>query len=237
MPPGRPGEHGRGTPGRSGSGSPTRSTCPRPRPTPSLRSTMNLLFCADPAEVSLLGALVLARGGGGFGYYTDVPQTESHLVDGGAPELARRMAERLGPAVHLSSPVRRIVQNTTDVQVVSDALDGTGTAGDRGHSTCAGGPDLLRTAAALGTQPSAATAGARDDHPGAHRIPRAVLETSSSCRGSRSRPSRSSPITIDQTPRSGQPGVLEQLRVRCRGRAAGAPGAQAAPGCLAGRAR
>lgn len=52
-----------------------------------LKSTMNLLFCADPAEVSLLGALVLARGGGGagFGYYTDSRKTESHLVDGGAP--------------------------------------------------------------------------------------------------------------------------------------------------------
>ncbi|MFD7611434.1 flavin monoamine oxidase family protein [Streptomyces sp. NPDC059828] len=91
-----------------------------------LRAAMNLLFCADPGEVSLLGALVLARGGdgcgSGFGYYMDSRRTESHLVDGGAPEVARRMAEDLGQALHLSSPVRRITQNGIHVEVASDAL-------------------------------------------------------------------------------------------------------------------
>ncbi|MFD5425997.1 flavin monoamine oxidase family protein [Streptomyces sp. NPDC127084] len=90
-----------------------------------LKAAMNLLFCADPREVSLLGALTLARGGSGasgFGYYTDSRRTESHLVDGGAPELARRMSERLGSALHLSAPVRRITQNGIEVEVFSDAL-------------------------------------------------------------------------------------------------------------------
>jgi monoamine oxidase len=49
--------------------------------------TMRVLFCTNPAEVSVLGALVLARGGygtnRGFEYYTDSKLTETHLLDGG----------------------------------------------------------------------------------------------------------------------------------------------------------
>ena len=73
-----------------------------------IRTTMTVLFCVDPDEVSLLGSLVLARGGGSFEYYVDSTITETHLVDGGAPELAVRMAGKLGNALQLSSPVRRI---------------------------------------------------------------------------------------------------------------------------------
>jgi monoamine oxidase len=77
-----------------------------------LNTTMTTLFCVDPDEVSLLGSMVLARGGGSFEYYVDSTITETHLVDGGVPELANRLAEKLGDAVKLSSPVRLIKQNT-----------------------------------------------------------------------------------------------------------------------------
>jgi monoamine oxidase len=83
---------------------------------------MTTLFCVDPDEVSLLGSLVLARGGGSFEYYVDSTITETHLVDGGVPELANRLAEKLGDAVHLSSPVRRIKQSSAGVTVFSDRL-------------------------------------------------------------------------------------------------------------------
>jgi monoamine oxidase len=73
-----------------------------------INTTMTTLFCVDPDEVSLLGSLVLARGGGSFEYYIDSTITETHLVDGGAPELAVRLAATLGDALHLSSPVRLI---------------------------------------------------------------------------------------------------------------------------------
>jgi monoamine oxidase len=83
---------------------------------------MTTLFCVDPDEVSLLGALVLARGGGSFEYYGDSTITETHLVDGGAPELAVRLAAKLGDALHLSSPVRSIKRSSAGVEVFSDRL-------------------------------------------------------------------------------------------------------------------
>jgi monoamine oxidase len=87
-----------------------------------IRTTMTTLFCVDPDEVSLFGSLVLARGGGSFEYYVDSTITETHLVDGGAPELPVRLAAKLGDALHLSSPVRRINQSSTGVEVFSDRL-------------------------------------------------------------------------------------------------------------------
>ena len=87
-----------------------------------INTTMTTLFCVDPNEVSLLGSLVLARGGDGFEYYVDASITETHLVDGGAPEVAVRLAGKLGDALHLSSPVRRIKQSGSGVEVVSDRL-------------------------------------------------------------------------------------------------------------------
>ena len=87
-----------------------------------LDTTMTTLFCVDPNEVSLLGSMVLARGGGSFEYYVDASNTETHLVDGGAPEIATRLAAKLGDAVHLDSPVRRIRQTGEGVEVVSDRL-------------------------------------------------------------------------------------------------------------------
>jgi monoamine oxidase len=85
-----------------------------------IHTTMTTLFCVDPDEVSLLGSLVLARGCGDFEYYIDSTITETHLVDGGAPELAVRLAAKLGEALHLSSPVRLIKQSSAGVEVLSD---------------------------------------------------------------------------------------------------------------------
>jgi monoamine oxidase len=87
-----------------------------------INTTMTTLFCVDPDEVSLLGSLVLARGGGGFEYYVDPTITETHLIDGGAPELAVRLAGKLGDALHLASPVRSIKQSSAGVEVFSDRL-------------------------------------------------------------------------------------------------------------------
>ena len=57
---------------------------------------MRVLFCTDPAELSVLGVLVLARGGAGtkrgFEYYTDSALTETHLIDGDPPAVADRIA-------------------------------------------------------------------------------------------------------------------------------------------------
>jgi monoamine oxidase len=87
-----------------------------------ITTTMTTLFCVDPDEVSLLGSCVLARGNGKFEYYVDNTITETHLVDGGVPELAVRMAAKIGASLRLSSPVRRIKQTATGVEISADNL-------------------------------------------------------------------------------------------------------------------
>lgn len=87
-----------------------------------LRAGFELLFCVDPEEVSLLGGQVLAAGGGSFQYYMDAAKTETHLVDGGIPVLAERLAAGLGERLHLATPVRRIRHHADHVVVESDRL-------------------------------------------------------------------------------------------------------------------
>jgi monoamine oxidase len=87
-----------------------------------ITTTMTTLFCVDPSEVSLLGSCVLARGGGKFEYYIDNTITETHLVHGGIPELATRIAAKIGDALRFSSPVRRVKQTATGVEVICDGV-------------------------------------------------------------------------------------------------------------------
>ena len=122
-----------------------------------INTTMTTLFCVDPDEVSLLGSLVLARGGGSFEYYVDSTITETHLVDGGAPEVAVRLAAKLGDALHLSSPVRRIRQSGAGVEVFSDRLDGRRAAGHRRDAAAPRQPDRIRSGASGGADATAAT--------------------------------------------------------------------------------
>jgi monoamine oxidase len=90
-----------------------------------LRTMVTMLFSTDPAAVSLLGSMVLARGGGddGFAYYADPANTETHLIEGGgAPEVARRLGEALGDSLRTSTPVRRITHSDEGVEVVGDGV-------------------------------------------------------------------------------------------------------------------
>jgi monoamine oxidase len=89
-----------------------------------LRAGLGLSFATDLSTVSLLGSMVLAKGGGkeGFGYYLDNTFTETHLVDGGVPEVANRLGAELGDALHKSTPVRRISQDDDGVEVQSDTV-------------------------------------------------------------------------------------------------------------------
>ena len=91
-----------------------------------LNMAMSLLFSCDPAEVSLLGSMILAKGGGddGFNYFANASITETDLIDdGGPPELARRMSETLGDGVlYKSAPVRRIDRDADHVEVFADGI-------------------------------------------------------------------------------------------------------------------
>jgi monoamine oxidase len=90
-----------------------------------MRTSFSVLFSSDPSEVSLLGSMLLANGGGddGFQYYADASYTETHLIDGGgAPEVGLRLGNALGESLRKSSPVRRIVQNDDGVDVIGDDI-------------------------------------------------------------------------------------------------------------------
>jgi monoamine oxidase len=87
-----------------------------------LLTAMATFFSVEASEVSLLGSMVLAAGGGGFGYYADSKQTETHLLNGGSPELAARLANSLGGRVHTSTPVRSIRQLEGGVEVGADRM-------------------------------------------------------------------------------------------------------------------
>ena len=172
-----------------------------------LGSALSLLFCADPAEVSLLGAFALAQGGGGFDYYTDSRITETHLMDGGAPELARRMAERLGGAVVLSSPVLQITYGDTDVRILSEAVT------VQARRVIVATPPVL--AGRIRFDPALPTA-----HSSLLQrvVPGAIIRVHAEypepfwrdkgLSGQTLAPQSLISVTIDQTPRAGRPGVL-----------------------------
>ncbi len=168
---------------------------------------MTTLFCADPAAVSLLGALVLARGGGSFEYYGDSTRTETDLVDGGVPELANRLAAALGDAVHLSAPVRRIAQHDGHVDVAAD-----GVMVQARHVIVATPPVL---SSRIDFEPALP---AEHAHLLRRLVPGAVIRVlpvydepfwrADGLSGESASPRSAVQVSIDQTPRAGTPGVL-----------------------------
>jgi monoamine oxidase len=88
-----------------------------------LEAVVRGLMTCDPSEVSLLDVLFLMRSANGLqpllsiegGYQQD-------LVEGGAQEIANRVAGALGDAVRLSTPVRSVAHDAHDVTVAADGL-------------------------------------------------------------------------------------------------------------------
>ena len=177
-----------------------------------LLAGMSTFFCVDPAEVSLLGSMVLAAGGGSFGYYADSKKTETHLIDGGSPEMATRMAAALDGRVRLSRPVRAIRQANGSVEVTAD------------------GAQVTARRAVIATPPAVA---ARIDFepalPVTHAsllrryLPGVVIKTIISydepfwrgegLTGETVAPASSVPVSIDQSPRDASPGVITSFAV------------------------
>jgi monoamine oxidase len=72
----------------------------------------------DLEEVSLLHLLFLARGHGSINTLFSIENgAQENLVNGGAGSIARRVADKLGDAVHLNSPVKSISQRSDHVVV------------------------------------------------------------------------------------------------------------------------
>lgn len=86
-------------------------------------TAMTGLFPADLHEVSLLDLLMLVRGHGSINTLFSIEGgAQENLVEGGAGSIARRMADDLGDAVHLDTPVRSITQRDDGVDVASDGV-------------------------------------------------------------------------------------------------------------------
>jgi monoamine oxidase len=173
---------------------------------------MTTFFCCDPAEVSLLGSMVLAAGGGGFRYYADTKQTETHLIDGGSPELAHRVGASLGDRLRLSTAVRTITQDDGKVLVKTD------------------GPTVEARRAIVAAPPG--VAGRIEFEPSLppvhtqlyrHYLPGVAVKTiisydepfwrADGLTGETVSPASPVPITIDQSPLGGSPGVLTTFGV------------------------
>ena len=94
------------------------------------RTMVPALFSAEASEMSLLHFLFYCRSGGTLDRLvaTHGGAQESRLV-GGSQQLALRLADRLGDAVRLGSPVGAIRQDDRGVEVTHDG--GIVTAGGR----------------------------------------------------------------------------------------------------------
>ncbi|MEW9527423.1 flavin monoamine oxidase family protein [Microbispora sp. NPDC049125] len=82
------------------------------------------IWACEPSELSLLHALFYVKAAGGLAAVTDFEGgAQQDWLDGGAYGLAIRLADRLGSAIRLNAPVRRIEQNDSGVAVTVE--DGT----------------------------------------------------------------------------------------------------------------
>lgn len=88
-----------------------------------LNTIMTGLFDIDTAELSLLDALYLLHSHQGIVRLMSVKGGDQQdRIKGGAQIIAQRIKEKLGDAVRLGSPVRRIMQDDSGVEVVSDTV-------------------------------------------------------------------------------------------------------------------
>jgi monoamine oxidase len=88
-----------------------------------LTAVMITGFCSDPAEVSLLHVLFHLHSVGGWEHQVNIRGgAQQDRVQGGMQTIANRVAERLGDAVRLGSPVREVRQRGDYVEVVADPV-------------------------------------------------------------------------------------------------------------------
>jgi monoamine oxidase len=88
-----------------------------------LRGMFTLVFMSDPSEVSLLHALHVLHSLRGLEWIvSEEGGANQDLMVGGAQALGELMAEKLGDAVRLRAPVRRLKQDAAGVEVVADTV-------------------------------------------------------------------------------------------------------------------
>lgn len=89
-----------------------------------IRFLTRALFAAEAHEMSLLHFLFYIRSGGGLDTMVATRDgAQDSRVVGGSQRISERLAEELGDAVVLNSPVRGLVQDDDSVSVLYDAVE------------------------------------------------------------------------------------------------------------------
>jgi monoamine oxidase len=171
-------------------------------------SAVRGLFCGDLSKVSFLNMLFLIRSAGSINTLFSIDGGyQENLVAGGLGTIARHVADELGDAVRLSTPVRAITQRNDHVLVESAGL----TVLAR-HAVVAVPPALVLEIAFDPALP--------DDRLTLYRHSTAGPETKTlivydqpfwraeGFSGQSAEPKSAAEVTIDATPAAGTPGVL-----------------------------
>jgi monoamine oxidase len=166
------------------------------------------LFTGDLNDTSFLHLLFLAHSHGSLNTLFSIEGGgQENLVDGGAGSIAQRIADGLGDAVHLSTPVRSITQHADHVVVEAGDL-----AVSARHAVVTVPPALVLDIAFEPALP--------DDRETLYRKAVAGPETKTlvvydepfwradGFSGQSSEPNSASEVTLDASPVAGSPGVI-----------------------------
>jgi monoamine oxidase len=166
------------------------------------------LFTGDLNDTSFLHLLFLVRAHGSINALFSIEKgAQENLVDGGAGSIARKMADALGDAVRLSTPVRSITQ--TDEHVVVAAGDVEVTAR---HAVVTVPPALIPDIAFEPPLPDDRKALYGKAMAGPESKTIVVYDEpfwrTAGLSGQTAEPGSASEVTIDASPASGTPGVI-----------------------------
>ncbi len=164
-------------------------------------------FTQDLSEVSFLHCLFLIRSAKNFNTLMSIEGGyQENLVDGGAGEMAKRMASKLGDVIRLNTPVRGITQTPDRV-----CVDAGEVRVEARHVICSVPPALVLEIAfdpALSDDRrelyTKATAGHETKTMISYDEPFWRPEFSGQTAG----PGTASEVTLDATPMTGTPGVI-----------------------------
>ena len=171
-------------------------------------SVVRGLFCGDLDQVSFLNLLFLVRASGGFNTLVSITGGyQENLVVGGAGSIARRIADELGDAVRLNTPVRTIAQRSDRVVVDGSAL----TVSAR-HVVVAIPPALVLAITFDPVLPEDRATLYRHSTAGPETKTLLVYDEpfwrGAGFSGQSAGPQSASEVTLDASPASGNPGVL-----------------------------
>jgi monoamine oxidase len=171
-------------------------------------SVVRGLFCGDLNQVSFLNLLFLIQASGGFNTLVSIKGGyQENLVVGGAGSIVRRVADELGDAVRLNTPVRSILQRTDHVVVESAEI----TVSAR-HAVVAVPPALALEIAFDPVLPEDRLTLYRHSTAGPETKTLLIYDEpfwrTAGFSGQSAGPQSASEVTLDASPAAGKPGVI-----------------------------